>query len=231
MTDRRLFLVSASSLAAANLLTGCFPVVATGMVVGALSITERRTTGAQAEDQSIELKSFNRFRDRFKGDAAVKPSVTSFNRIALITGFAPDQATKTEIGQIVSKIENVRSVINEVFVGPPATTMTYGTDVVLTTRVKASLLDSKDVNGNLIKVVTESGTVFLMGLVTQREATRASEIASRVPGTRRVIQAFEVITDDQARAIDTALQGNKPAPEAQGGQSQDPGAAKVMPVR
>ncbi len=157
--------------------------------------------------------------------------MTSFNRIALITGFAPDQATKTEIGQIVSKIENVRSVINEVFVGPPATTMTYGTDVVLTTRVKASLLDSRDVNGNLIKVVTESGTVFLMGLVTQREATRASEIASRVPGTRRVIQAFEVITDDQARAIDTALQGNKPAPEAQGGQSQDPGAAKVMPVR
>ncbi|MFZ9759812.1 MAG: BON domain-containing protein, partial [Burkholderiaceae bacterium] len=109
--------------------------------------------------------------------------------------------------------------------------MTYGSDVVLTGRSKAALLEARDINGNFVKVVTESGTVYLMGLVTQREATRASDIAARVPGTRRVVQAFEVITEDQAKAIDAALQGGKPAPEAQGGQSQDPGAAKVMPVR
>ena len=86
-------------------LSGCFPLAATGMVVGALSISDRRTTGAQADDQAIEIKAFNRFRERFKGDAAVTPSVTSFNRIALITGFVPDQQTKAELGRMVGRLK------------------------------------------------------------------------------------------------------------------------------
>jgi hypothetical protein len=102
--------------------------------------------------------------------------------------------------------------------------------------VKATLLDARDLNGNLIKVVTESSTVYLMGVVAPREASRASEIVSRVPGVRRVVQAFEVITEEQARAIDTALQGGKPAPEVKGTPSTQPvpppaGAPQVMPVR
>ena len=236
MVTRRVCLLGLGSLAVSSGLTGCFPLAATGMVVGALSISDRRTTGAQAEDQAIELKGFNRLRERFKGDAAVTASVTSFNRTALITGFVPDQATKTEVGQIVGRIENVRTVINELIVGLPASVTTYGRDVLLTTRVKATLLDARDLNGNLIKVVTESSTVYLMGVVSPREASRASEIVSRVPGVRRVVQAFEVITEEQARAIDTALQGGKPAPEVKGTPSTKPvppptGAPQVMPVR
>jgi osmotically-inducible protein OsmY len=236
MVTRRVCLLGLGSLAVSSGLTGCFPLAATGMVVGALSISDRRTTGAQAEDQAIELKGFNRLRERFKGDSAITASVTSFNRTALITGFVPDQTTKAEVGQIVGRIENVRTVINELIVGLPASVTTYGRDVLLTTRVKATLLDARDLNGNLIKVVTESSTVYLMGVVSPREASRASEIVSRGPGVRRVVQAFEVITEEQARAIDTALQGGKAAPEVQGKPSTQPvpppaGAPQVMPVR
>lgn len=241
MITRRVCLVGLGSLAIGSGLTGCFPLAATGMVVGALSISDRRTTGAQAEDQAIEIKGFNRLRERFKGDAAIAASVTSFNRQVLLTGFVPDEATKAEVGQMMSRIENTRPpIINELFVGIPASVTTYGRDVLLTTRVKATLLDARDINGNLIKVVTESSSVYLMGVVSPREAARASEIISRVPGVRRVVQAFEVITEEQAKAIDTALQGGKQAPEAQGKTTLQPavspplppaGAPQVMPVR
>lgn len=241
MVTRRVCLVGLGSLALGSGLTGCFPLAATGMVVGALSISDRRTTGAQTEDQTIELKGFNRLRERFKGDAAITASVTSFNRQVLLTGFVPDEATKAEVGQIIGRIENTKApIINELFVGFPASVTTYGRDVLLTTRAKATLLDASDVNGNLIKVVTESSTVYLMGVVSPREAARAAEIISRVPGVRRVVQAFEVITEEQARAIDTALQGGKQAPEAQGKTTTQPavspplppvGAPQVTPVR
>ncbi|NDF03586.1 MAG: BON domain-containing protein [Betaproteobacteria bacterium] len=197
-------------------LTACFPIAATGMVVGALSITDRRTTGAQLEDQQIELKAFGRLRDRFKGDSAVTASVTSFNRTALVTGYVPDQATKVEVDQIIKKIENVRVVVNELIVGVPASLTIYGKDVVLTTRVKTALIDTRDVNANVIKVVTESGAVYLMGLVTNREADRASDVASRVPGVSRVVRAFEIITEEQRNALDSAGKAGQPLPETRG---------------
>ncbi|NBV89421.1 MAG: BON domain-containing protein, partial [Betaproteobacteria bacterium] len=101
-------------------LTACFPLAATGIVVGALSLTDRRTTGAQAEDQAIELKALSRLPDRLKGDRGVAVAVTSYNRTALITGWVPSEAIRQQVGQIVSGIENVRLVINELQVGAPA---------------------------------------------------------------------------------------------------------------
>ena len=234
MTTRRLLLTALAAGGLVSGLSGCFPLAATGMVVGALSISDRRTTGAQADDQAIEIKAFNRFRERFKGDAAVTPSVTSFNRIALITGFVPDQQTKAEVGRMVAQIENVRQVINEAFVGVPASLATYGKDVVLTTRVKTAMLDAKDLNGNLIKVVSESGTVYLMGMVIPREADRASDLAARVPGVRRVVRAFELITEAQAKALEAAAKDGQTLPEVKGqtGGGQPAGSgAQVTPVR
>ncbi|MBU3724773.1 MAG: BON domain-containing protein [Burkholderiaceae bacterium] len=181
-------------------LTGCFPVVATGMVAGALSVSDRRTTGAQAEDQAIELKAFNRFRDQFKSDQ-VSLSVISFNRIALLTGYAPNDSVRAEAAKILSSIDNVRSVINEVVLGPAPSLRTYGSDTLLTARIKASLVEAKDLQANVIKVYTDSSTVYLMGVVTEREAKRATDIASRVSGVRRVIRAFEVITEAELARI------------------------------
>ncbi|MFM8630661.1 MAG: BON domain-containing protein [Betaproteobacteria bacterium] len=182
------------------LLTGCFPVVATGMVAGALSIADRRTTGAQAEDQAIELKAFNRFREQFKSEQ-ISLTVTSFNRIALLSGYVPNEQARTEAAKLVQSIDNVRSVINEVAIGPAPSVRAFGVDTVLTARVKASLLEAKDVQANVIKVYTDASTVYLMGVVTEREAKRATDIASRVTGVRRVIRAFEVISEEELARI------------------------------
>lgn len=191
-------------------LAGCFPVVATGIVTGALSVSDRRTTGAQAEDQAIEIKAFNRFRERFKS-SQISLSVVSFNRIALVTGYVPDEATKAEAARLVSSIENVRNSLNEVVVGLPPSIRTYGSDTILTTRVKASMLEAKDLQAQVIKVYTESSTVFLMGIVTEREANRAADIASRVSGVRRVVRAFETISEADLSRMQLQTGGNNPA--------------------
>ena len=191
-------------------LAGCFPVVATGVVTGALSVSDRRTTGAQAEDQTIEIKAFNRFRERFKS-SQISLSVVSFNRIALVTGHVPDEATKAEAARLVSSIENVRNSLNEVVVGLPPSIRTYGSDTILTTRVKASMLEAKDLQAQVIKVYTESSTVFLMGIVTEREANRAADIASRVSGVRRVVRAFETISEADLSRMQLQTGGNNPA--------------------
>ncbi len=210
----RLALMACALGASTVVLTGCFPVVATGVVAGALSVSDRRTTGAQTEDQAIELKAFNRFREQFKADN-VSLSVVSFNRIALITGYAPNANIKAEAARLVSGVDNVRSVLNEVIIGPVPSIRTYGTDTVLTTRVKASLLEAKDIQANVIKVITESSTVFLMGIVTEREAARAADIASRVSGVRRVVRAFEIITEAELSRIQLQTGGsNNTAPAA-----------------
>jgi osmotically-inducible protein OsmY len=192
--------IAAAVVSSTMLLTGCFPVVATGMVAGALSISDRRTTGAQTEDQAIELKAFNRFREQFKSEQ-ISLTVTSFNRIALLTGYVPNEQARTEAAKLVQSIDNVRSVINEVAIGPAPSVRAFGVDTVLTARVKASFLEAKDVQANVIKVYTDASTVYLMGVVTEREAKRATDIASRVTGVRRVIRAFEVISEEELARI------------------------------
>ena len=186
-------------------LSGCFPVVATGVVAGALSVADRRTTGAQTEDQAIEIKAANRFRDNFKSDQ-VSLTVVSFNRIALVTGFVPNEKTRAEAVRLVTAIENVRGVLNEIAIGsPPPSLASYGSDSLITARVKSALIDSRDLQGHAIKVFTESSVVYLMGIVTEREARLASQIASRVAGVRRVVQAFEIITEAELERLQAQL--------------------------
>lgn len=235
MNQRRLLLVAAVSGAVSMGLTGCFPVVATGMVVGAFVISDRRTAGAQAEDKAIELKAFDRIRTRFASDKAVSVGVTSFNRIALITGSVPNAAVRAEVAAIVSRIENVRLVINETQTGASQTTSSFGSDAFITSRVKLALLDDKLINANFVKVVTESSVVFLMGLVTEKEGNRAAEITSRVPGVRRVVKVFETISESQAMALESAAKSGATLPEttgtspAQAGSTGNSGNAGTAP--
>jgi hypothetical protein len=118
-----------------------------------------------------------------------------------VTGVVPDAATKAEAARLVAGIDNVRNVLNEVTIGSPTSLKTYGTDVVLTTRVKASYIDRKDLQANLVKVYTEAGVVYLMGLLTEREANVAADLASKVPGVVRVVRAFEIITEAEAARL------------------------------
>jgi osmotically-inducible protein OsmY len=192
------------------LLQGCFPVVAAGIVTTALSVSDRRTTGAQVEDQSIELKASSRLRERFGHRVSV--STVSFNRRVLIYGQAPDATTKQEIGRIVAAVPNVRDIVNEVELSGSSGLGTASSDSVVTTKVKASLLDAQDIHANAIKVVTERGVVYLMGLVTEREADRAAQVAASVSGVVRVIKVFELISDAQLAEINRQRQQSSGEP-------------------
>lgn len=189
------------------LLQGCFPVVAAGVVTTALSVSDRRTTGAQFEDQGIELKADSRIRERFGN--RVSAGTVSFNRRVLVYGQAPDVATKQEIGRIVAAVPNVREIINEVEIAGTQGLGTASGDSITTTKVKASLVDSKDVQANAIKVVTERGVVYLMGLVTEREASRAAQIAAGVSGVVKVVKVFEPISEAQLAEINRMAQKNQ----------------------
>ena len=183
-------------LVAAALLSGCAAVLVGGAVVGgAMVATDRRTTGSQVDDETIELKGNNRMNEAFGERARV--STASYNRMVLLTGEVPNEGDKTTAEQVVARVDNVQSVVNELTIGPINTFGEKTKDAFVTAKVKASLIDAKDVFANSIKVVTHRGTVYLMGRVTEREANRASEIARGVSGVVKVVRVFEVLTDSE----------------------------------
>lgn len=190
----------APTLLAAALLTGtlsaCAPLLIGGAAVGgALSYSDRRTTGAQLEDQSIELKAAPRIREAIGDRGHI--NVTSFNRTVLLTGEVPNDADKAAAEAAVAKLENVRATLNELTVGPNSSLVDRSNDALITSKVKASYVDAKDIFANAYKVVTERGVVFLMGRVTDREADRGVAIARGVAGVAKVVKAFEIITEDE----------------------------------
>ena len=188
--------LAVAALAAATLLSACAPLIVGGAVVGgAMVATDRRTSGSQVEDEVIELKSKGRMGEAFGDRASV--NTTSYNRLVLLTGEVPTDADKTTAEQVVARIPNVQSVVNELRVGPFNTLGERTKDVFVTTKVKASLFDAKDVFANSVKVVTHRGVVFLMGRVTEREATRASEIARGVGGVAKVVRVFEILSESE----------------------------------
>jgi len=187
----------AGALAAATLasLQGCIALLGAGAVAGGLSLNDRRTGGTQIEDQAIELKSGGRLREAIGDKGHV--NVTSYNRIVLISGEVPSEADKAAAEKAVHDIEGVNNVVNELEVGPNSTISTRSSDTVITTRVKSALIDAKDVQASAIKVITERGNVYLMGRVTEREATRASEVARAQPSVLKVVRVFEILTEEQ----------------------------------
>jgi len=189
--------VLAGALALGTLasLQGCVLLLGAGAVSGGLMLNDRRTSGAQLEDQSIELKSGNRIREAIGDKGHI--NVTSYNRIVLVSGEVPTEADKAAVGKAVAAIENVATVDNELEVGANSSLKTRSSDTVITGTVKSALLDAKDVQASAIKVVTERGNVYLMGRVTEREATRAAEIARAQSSVLKVVRVFEILTEEQ----------------------------------
>ena len=184
----------AAALSATLLLGACAPLVVGGVAVGtSLVVTDRRTSGTQVEDQTIEVKGGTRVRE-VVGDRG-HAIVTSYNRLVLLTGEVPTEADKTAIEQAVARIDNVRTVVNELAVMPSSSLTSRSNDTILTSKVKASFVDAKDLFANAFKVVTERGTVYLLGRVTEREATRATDIARGVSGVQKVVRVLEVISE------------------------------------
>lgn len=193
---RRLFL-GAAALAVLSAMQGCVPVAVTGAAVGAATVMgDRRTSGAYLEDESIEWKTRSQLSNRFGN--MVNVSVTSYNRNVLLTGQVPDEASRAEAGRIAAGIDNVRGVVNEVEVAGLSTLTSRSNDALITSRVKARFVDDANFSANHVKVVTEAGTVFLMGIVTRREADAATEVARTTSGVQKVVRVFEYISDAEA---------------------------------
>jgi len=193
----------AALLAAASLLAGCAPLVVGGAMVGtALSVTDRRTTGIQLEDQAIELKAVSRVRDAVGERGHV--NTTSFNRTVLITGEVASEADRSAVEQAVSRIENVRGTVNELAVAGASSLAARSNDAILTSKVKASMIDAADLQANAIKVVAERSVVYLMGRVTEREADRATALARGVGGVAKVVRVFELISEAELAAMQPA---------------------------
>ncbi|RJP71325.1 MAG: BON domain-containing protein [Comamonadaceae bacterium] len=210
-TTASLHRIAAATLAVAALgatLSACAPLVVGGAAVTALVAVDRRTSGAQLDDQAIELRASNRIKDEI-GDARARFAVTSYNRRVLLTGEAASEAIKTQITQIVSGVDNVREVINELGVTNSPSFKERATDTLITGRVKASLVDAKDLSASAFKITTERGTVYLMGRVTQREADRATDIARNTQSVSRVVRVLEIITEQELANIGAQKQ---PAP-------------------
>ena len=190
----RLLAATLVVLATQTLLSGCAPLLIGGAILGGSMVaTDRRSSGTQLDDEGIELKSISRVAE-IVGDRG-HVNVTSFNRQVLITGEVPAEADKSRVEQAVAQIENVRAVVNDLAVAAPSSLGTRSNDTLLTSKVKASLVDARDVQVNAFKVVTERSVVYLMGSVTEREAGRASDIARGVSGVRKVVRVFDIVSE------------------------------------
>ena len=187
-----------AAAALAGSLAACAPLVIGGAAVTAMVAVDRRTPGTQVEDETIELKGATRLREL--GDRA-HVNVTSYNRQVLVTGEVPTEQAKRQAEQVVSRIDNVKGVVNELAVLPPSTLGQRSADTLVTAKVKASLVDEKNLYVGAFKVVTERGVVYLMGRVTQREADLATQLARTVSGVQRVVRIFEIISEEELRRI------------------------------
>ena len=184
-------------------LTACLPLVMGGAVMTGMVASDRRTTGTVVEDEGIELRASSRIRENVGERGHV--NVTSYNRQVLLTGEVASAQDKQLVEQIVSGVDNVRHIVNELSVLGNSTLTQRSSDSLVTGRVKAALVDAKDLFSNAFKITTERGTVYVMGRVTAREAARATEVISATTGVQRVVRILETISEDElARMSSTA---------------------------
>jgi osmotically-inducible protein OsmY len=179
--------------AAVILLGGCVGAALVGGAGGAALIaSDRRAPEVVLGDERVELTAIQRINQRFRDKVQV--SVTSYNYTVLLTGEVPDEKTRDELEGIASRVERVKAVVNEVQIGPPSSLSSRGNDTYLTGRIKAAFVTANRFNANQVKVVTERGVVFLLGLVTRKEADDATDIARGTPGVRKVVRVFEYVS-------------------------------------
>ena len=196
--SRRVAIVLALTLAA-SLVSACAPLLVGGaMVGGALVATDRRTAGTQLEDEAIALKGAIRAREV---SPAGHINITSYNRLALISGEVPNDVDRRAVEQVVSKIDNLRSVVNELAVAGNSALGVRSSDTLISGKVKASFVDAKDLHAQSIRVVTERGVVYLLGIVTEREAARATEVTRTISGVQKVVRLFEIVSEAELVAL------------------------------
>ena len=205
--SKRVLVMALIAGTVASTLSACVPLVVGGAVAGTVAASDRRTFGAQTEDKAISVKADLKM-PNIVGDAG-HVNVNSFNRRVLLTGEVPDDETKAKVEREVRAIDGVQNVTNELEVGFSSSYTSRSNDALITSKVKLSLADAKDISANSFKVVTEKGAVFLMGRVTQREGTQAADIARGVAGVTKVVKVFEYISEDDVKQYQPSQQASQ----------------------
>ncbi len=199
MLRQPLWLVAGSAALAASL-QGCLPVMVGGTVMGTMSATDRRSLGAQTDDAAIVLKAEGRAM-KITGDQG-RVAVTSFNRRVLLTGEVKDEKMKAEVEQQVKTIDGIKQLENDLEIAPVSSLGARSNDLLITSKVKASIVDTKDLYLSAFKVHTDRGVVYLMGRVTQREGKLAAEVSRNAASKiRKVVKLFEYITEDDLKDL------------------------------
>ncbi|MDR2030778.1 MAG: BON domain-containing protein [Azoarcus sp.] len=196
----RALLLGTLLAAGVPLLQGCFPIVAAGIGAGAVMIADRRTSGTYIDDESIELKAASLVHQHFGGINHI--NITSYNRNVLLTGEVQNEDVRERVQRLVGGMINVRAVVNELNIGSPSQMSARGNDVLITSNIKTRFVGNGSFAANHIKIVTEAGTVFLLGLVTRAEGDAAAEIARTSKGVSKVVKVFEYISEGDARTLD-----------------------------
>lgn len=185
----------AALLAAAAV--ACAPIVVGVVAAGtALVVTDRRTTGSQLDDQTIQLRVANELGAAFK-DQPVHINVNSFDRKVLLTGEVPDEAARTRAGAIATASQNVRMVVNELAMAPPSSISDRTADTALSGQVRAAFINTREIAFNSVEIVTERRIVYLLGLVTEEEGKIAALVASKVSGVRQVVKVFDIASREE----------------------------------
>ena len=198
-STQRLVTALALSGSIVAVLAACAPMMIGGAMMGSMIAVDRRTTGTVVEDEGIELRAASRIRDNL-GDR-VHINVTSYNRQMLLTGEVPNAQDRQLVERVVATVDTVRSVVNELAIQPTSTFTQRSSDTLTTGRIKAALVDAKDLHVNSFKVVTERGTVYLMGRVTQREANRATDIVRSIDSVQKVVRVLEILSEEELQNL------------------------------
>jgi osmotically-inducible protein OsmY len=206
MTQNLRFAFLLLMAAAVPQLSGCVGAVAVGAGAGALMVSDRRTSETYIADQGIEIRAANRIDERFGDKAHV--NVTSYNRSLLLTGEVADAAAKAEAEKIAAAVPDVKAISNELEIAAVSSLSARSNDSYITSKVKGRFLDANKFQINVVKVVTENSIVYLLGIVSQREADAAVEVARTTGGVRKVVRVFEIVPEAQAKRLDDP--GNKP---------------------
>jgi osmotically-inducible protein OsmY len=175
------------------------PLLFGGVIGGAMVASDRRSAGIQLEDEAIEQRSASAIRENFGSKEHI--NITSYNRQVLISGEVSNDTVRRQVESLIGRVENVRTVVNELAIGTASSRGDRASDVLLVAKVKASMVDTEDVFANVFKIVAERGTVYMMGRVTQNEAKRATDVVRGVSGVKRVVRVLEYITEDELRAM------------------------------
>lgn len=176
--------------------SACAPMLIGSAAVASKVAIDRRTAGIQLEDEGIELRTASGLRAQLPRNTNVR--ISSYNRLVLVTGEVNNESERLQVERFVKSQDNVKSVVNDLIISPESSLTQHAQDTLITTKIRALLIQAKDIHSSAVNIVTERGVVYLMGRLTPREANRVAELirTSNITGLQKVVKVFETISEE-----------------------------------